>query len=127
MTNAEWIEYYRFHPSEFDSFIKFIETEFAKNEAELADSKAAEAFAANIIKAHAQTMTMQDELIAQLNADLATANTAASANMRMATKQAAKVRILKDALADLYSAFEGDGQPAKTVKGIARAALEMTQ
>ena len=23
MTNREWIEYYRFHPSEFDAFINF--------------------------------------------------------------------------------------------------------
>ena len=25
MNNQEWIEYYRFHPSEFESFIKFAE------------------------------------------------------------------------------------------------------
>jgi hypothetical protein len=32
MTNKEWIEYYRFHPSEFDAFIKFCEGLSNKNE-----------------------------------------------------------------------------------------------
>ena len=32
MTNQEWIEYYRFHPSEFKSFINYVETEFIKKD-----------------------------------------------------------------------------------------------
>jgi len=32
MTNQEWIEYYRFHPSEFESFIKFVESSFQKKD-----------------------------------------------------------------------------------------------
>ena len=35
MTTAEWIEYYRFHPSEFESFIKFVEGEISKRDTEI--------------------------------------------------------------------------------------------
>jgi len=37
MTNKEWIEYYRFHPSEFDAFINFVETSFKKHDSTCAE------------------------------------------------------------------------------------------
>jgi len=40
MNNQEWIEYYRFHPSEFDGFIKYVESEFAKKDSRIVELKA---------------------------------------------------------------------------------------
>jgi len=33
LTTAEWLDHYRFHPSEFENFIKFVETELAERDA----------------------------------------------------------------------------------------------
>lgn len=39
LTPQEWIEYYRFHPSEFESFVNYVEELTSKQAAEIAELK----------------------------------------------------------------------------------------